>query len=165
MPFSLSVCHFIILSLLPFSLVSGGKDCSRQLEEIIFVPPVCAFEYLKKISQEIRLGKALLWTPLNASLIDTFQQKYDVFLVINDAMGISTKYTYSTYQEALSHALLNDDPSSGYITEHSNAIGGAFVNNGTHYKYKTIYWNNLGQMYYVKIVARKAVVPYTCNTE
>lgn len=134
--------------------------CRKELEEIVFQPPSCAYEYMKRIGDELRSQSAVFWenSEQSKSLIETFSNTYKVTVVIIDAMGGTMRYPggamipVSFKTRGLARSRLNID---GF-----NAFETASVD--LQYEYTSIFWGPDGQMYSVLIALFKENLPEYC---
>lgn len=90
-----SILFVFILSCLSSSIFAkqDPKLCARELEGIVFRPPNAAYDYLKAISEDLKIETPLLFTEQNKSIIESFIIKYQVFVFVSDAMGNILPYT------------------------------------------------------------------------
>lgn len=147
--------------------VAKSVACTEQLEGVVYVPKNCAYNYLKSINKVLQVQSPLLWgTPSQAqSVILSFQNTYNVLVVLYDAMGNA----FSAPGVPISGA-----PVAQFAAyERSNALGEGFTANtpvnieaisaiGSFSVYTSIFWNVDGQMYNVAIMMASANTPNFC---
>lgn len=85
----ISILFVLILSCFSSSIFArqDPKLCARELEGIVFRPPNAAYDYLKEISEDLKIETPLLFTVQNKSVIESFIRKYQVFVFVSDVMG------------------------------------------------------------------------------
>lgn len=134
------------------------KKCSRELEGIVYVPKVCAFEYLKKITETLTVNGPLLFVPETAKpLFEKFESTYKVRAHVADAFGIWYNYPGGTIRTL---------PVGTHSLAQAYGIGEGFTNlegradtvfpDGA-YIYSKLLWNFDGQMYTLSVTANKTL--------
>lgn len=164
MLFSVLFAIFAAVSTSVFGHRDGhAKACSRELEAIVFHPPNCAFDYMKKITQTLVIQSPLLWTDRAASVIETFENQFGVEAIFFDAFGSVWNYKSDDIEPPFN--------AFNYNYERTVAIGEAFAAypgstsfglDVPFYAYSTLLWNGNGQMYTVVVLMNKALAPLTC---
>ena len=133
---------------------SQDKKCSRELEEIVYVPKVCAFDYLKKITETLAAHGPLLFVPETAKpIFERFVSTFNVHVNVVDALGVWLNYPGGTVQSW---------PKGVHSLNQAYALGEGFSNlpsgkiflTGA-YVYNKVLWNFDGQMYTVSVIADK----------
>ena len=88
--------YFLGISLASFASSKYSKEfekrsiCSKELEEIVYISPTAAYNYLKKINKEFKTISPLFWSdPALAKIaIRKFRAKYpDIIIQYLNAMG------------------------------------------------------------------------------
>ena len=135
-----------------------SKACSRELEAIVFGPPNCAKDYMRKITQSL---VPLLWTDRAKSVIQTFENQFGVVVKLYDAFG-------EYHNEETEPSRINN---FNYNYERTVALGEAFASyplslgfglTGAFYMYSTLLWNGNGQMYTAFVLMNKTNAPLAC---
>jgi hypothetical protein len=128
----------------------SGKRCSKQLAEIVYEPCNQWSKYLRSISVELRDIATFYETSLGTSMINSFQQKYDVFVVLYEPFGEYLDYSSSPATESAQTQF-----------DHNNARAvlnlGAFYANGTDYVYNFLSFAKDGQMVEVSIIKSNVI--------
>lgn len=138
----------LLLSLLCCGVFADDttKQCTIKLEEVVYHPKSCAFDYFQRISDELRLEGDKLWTPEVIPILGNFMQKYTVDALIVDAF--SHVMIYPTYGY-----LLNTDIARAYCIQRLNTVNGALIAENQAYVFATKFWNSNGQMFYLIVAA------------
>lgn len=143
----------------------GSKACARELEGIVYVPQNCAYNYLRKITEVLRVQSPLLWTNQAQSVINTFASTYGVQVVVINALGEVGSIDAAGQFEAISGAM-----AMGHAYARSNALGEGFTSNypaipdvspiSDHYT--SIFWNPNGEMYTISVQLDSSKAPSFC---
>lgn len=146
----------VLLSNFVFANVNNRKSgkakaCERELEKIAYYPDNCAFAYLKRITNVLRAKSPLFWTPSAQSVIESFEVTYGVQVDVADAFG--------TYYDYPGGAAYTPEDYGGYNMDEGIARTNVFgesssiiqVGNTSYVTYYTIFWNQVGEMYYVLV--------------
>lgn len=149
-----------ILSVLGVQAHRADKKCARELEAIVYVPKVCAFEYLKKITQTLVVQEPLLFTPETAKpIFEKFAQTFNVNVSVVDAFG--NWYNYPGGD------LLTPRPKGSHSIQQAYALGEGFTNikggktyllSGGYLYARNIWSLEDGEMYTVTVLADKGKV-------
>lgn len=125
----------------------SNKACTRELENIVYTPDNCAFNYLKKITADLRIQAPLLNTLQNASVLDSFRANHGVDVLVVDALGIATDYVYNTNALALANAV--DTSTFSTVYERSMALGEAFAVDtyASTVSYASLFWGPDGSVH------------------
>lgn len=143
-----------ILSLISVRAYRQDKKCARELQEITYVPKVCAFEYLKKITETLAAQGPLLFVPETAKpIFERFVSTFNVHVNVVDAFGVWLNYPGGTVQNW---------PKGAHSLNQAYALGEGFSNipagkiflTGA-YIYNKVLWNFDGQVYTVSVIADK----------
>lgn len=144
----------------------GSKACTRELEGIVYVPANCAFNYLSKLANVLRVQAPLLWTAQAKSVIDTFEGTYGISVYVIDSLG-----NYGTFDDAgvFTANILAPLKAFDHSYERSNALGEGFTANTiiagdatlVDY-YTTTIWNANGQMYTIGLALDSSKAPNFC---
>ena len=151
---------FIVLSILSVLGVQAhraDKKCVRELEAIVYTPKVCAYEYLKKITQTLLVNGPLLFVPDTAKpIFERFAQTFNVQVYAVDAFGVWYDYPGGSVQTL---------PQGVHLLDRAYALGEAFSNFNNAgkplptaaYVYGKIAWSqDDGEMYTIVVIADKA---------
>lgn len=148
-----------------FAQKHESKACTRELEGIVYVPSSCAYNYLNKISNILRVQSPLLWTSQASSVINTFQATYGVYVAVVNTLGqvgtINPAGVFVPFPGPV-NVMTN-----GYAR--SNALGEGFSANlvvagfeGIYDVYSSIFWNVNGEMYTIGIAIESSKAPNFC---
>lgn len=143
----------------------GSKACTRELEGIVYVPANCAFGYLSKLANVLRVQAPLLWTAQASGVINSFEGTYGVNVIVINALG-----QYGTINDE--GVFVADSPAVyafNHSYERSNALGEGFTANtivpgikaSVDY-YTTTIWNANGQMYTIGLALDSSKAPNFC---
>lgn len=136
----------------------GVKACTRELEGIVYTPANCGFDYLKRITETLRIQSPTFWNnPLQAkAAFESFAQTYGVTVVAITPFGNVLDYIGSPD--------VVEAGSMGAAIARANLDGNGFVYNSAtqRYIYATIFRGPDGQMYYVRVSMLKADAPIAC---
>lgn len=120
--------------------------CTRELEEVVYQPNKCAFNYFQKISNQLRLQKDVLWTPQARSTIQTFSQTYNVTVLLIDAFNYF--YTYE-----ISPTFYQSGFGATFLIQRLNTVNGAMIIIENIYVYGSKLWSSTGQLLYLIVAA------------
>ena len=153
---SLLYCFIISCTLALSSSTSSNKKCSRELEKVVYYVDICPFQYMKRISVSLRAQSPLLWTDQAKSVVETFENQYKVKLTFIEPFGMARKYPGGPVAP---NAIIH-----GSAVFRSQALGEGFVNSEVtpYYVYDSLYWNDKGEMYLVKMRLSKDSAPSFC---
>lgn len=68
------------------------RQCTRELEQIVYQPETPAYHYLKRISKSLKVQSPLLFTAQNQSILANFAATYNVQVFVTDALGFTLAY-------------------------------------------------------------------------
>lgn len=153
---------FLIVNLVFASKES--KKCARELEGVVYVPDVCAYKYLRKITDTLRVQSPLLWTDQAQSVIRSFELTFNVRVGVLDAFG--TVYDYPN-----GNVIAPSSLSKTVVVDRAYALGegfGSFDSNVNFqqapalYVYGSQFWNPNGEMYVIAVALNKTAAPEFC---
>ena len=143
------------MSILCVSAHKQDKKCSRELEGIVYTPKICAFEYMKKITETLVVQGPQLFVPETAKpIFEKFASTFGVAVYVVDAFGVW--YEYPGSNQLVSQLGI-------HLLDRAYALGEAFSNlvnvgkpfqSGV-YSYAKVVWNFDGQMYTIVVMADK----------
>lgn len=160
------------------SLSCNTKLCTKELEQIVYQPMNPTLAYLNKISEELKIGSPIFWSPQNESFIESFEIKYRVGVQVFDAFrnriypeyfitktfSVVQKFdTYKSYYSTTSTANMNGSGFAIFSAAEMERIipetdlpipfgmGAAM--------YEFLIYNNFGEVKYVNIVLPLSEAP------
>lgn len=118
---SLSIFYFIVI--IQFISIftktinenSNNNKCSSALEQVIYRPETCAYQYLNKLHKEFLIRSPLLFTSQADAFIYSFESMYNVYVTLIDAMGKTTNYYYSNKTKSNGQPVKYTDTARSYI--------------------------------------------------
>lgn len=142
----------------------SSRVCRNQLEVVVFQPPVCALEYLRKISRVLEAQSPLLFSDDNQlySVIATFEARYKVVVALVDAFGnVFLSNDLVTPLSVANVATANVDRAWA-LGEGFSAFESARDADFPFFAYSFNVWNNDGEMWTINIIMSKANAPSAC---
>lgn len=157
----MKILAILLLSLLSVLSVQAQREhshdnkCARELEGIVYTPKVCAFEYLKEITETLTINGPLLFVNETAKpLFAKFATTFNVQVYVVDAFGIWYNYPGGPgLSLPIGVHLL--DRAYGVGEGYSNFQANSEILPPAAYSYAKIIWNFDGVMYTVVVIVDK----------
>lgn len=155
----------LVLVLITVQMVfadKSRKQCKRLLEGIVYSPGGCILKHMEQIMETLEYQAPLLWTPQNASIIDSFKATYNVGLSVINAFGQTTPYVYETEAETLANLIPSAPLAMFSYLQRSNVVGQGFAADEVNYYYSSKIWNRDAQIITIIISLSKNDAPFIC---
>jgi hypothetical protein len=159
------ITSLLVLILIATQTVWAGnsrKKCKKLLEGIIYSPGGCILQHMERIMETLEYQAPLLWTPQNASIIDSFKATNNVGLSVINAFGQTTSYVYDTEAETLNNLIPSAPLAMFSYLQRSNVVGHGFAADELNYYYTSKIRNCNAQIVTIKISLLKSDAPFIC---